>query len=197
MALFQAGQTIEIREINPENLPEMLLEHTDNAKIPLLVASTTKSLGDSLDIMTWALNQKDPEYWLAANKDEMIALINQHDKTFVSALECINHPEHFDETEQQWAQDLILQTLEEIEKRLDEQRYLLGAHISLADIALFPFILQFKAINKYSFDGLPYSRVHQWLAEISFHRAFDSVMAEFQLWTPGDPPVILAPWGRS
>lgn len=196
MALFQSGHTIELREIDPKNPPDDVLDHTDDPSVPIFIPSPSTVLDDSVDIMEWALNKKDPDFWLVGDKAEMTFLIERNDEKFTPVLDRMRHPKRYDKVEVQWAKDVALSMFEDLEDRLDGQRYLLGAQLSLADIALFPFILRFKAIDFAMFEGLPYTRIHQWLAELSSHKAFESVMGKMNIWTPGDPPILLAPWGR-
>lgn len=197
MALYQAGYTIELREVNPVQPPEDILEYTDTGKIPILMPSERNIINDSLDIMDWALQRKDPEYWLAGSRTDMDSLIGNCDSEFKEIFECLLTSEDYTNEEIQAAKDRVLVIMDDLEDRLATQRYLFGMHLSLADVAIFPHIRQFKMLNSAYFDGLPHSRIHQWLTELSFHRAFEAVMGKFNIWKPGDPPVILAPWGNA
>lgn len=197
MALYQAGYTVELREINPDEPPEPILEHSEDSKIPLLIPTENNVINDSLEIMDWALQRKDPEYWLAMDKKQMNDLITSYDKEFEDLFEHSEGiAENSDDEAVIAAKHQILELLDEMEDRLSRQRYLFGAQITLADVAIFPHIREFKMLNSAYFDGLPYSRVHQWLTDMSFHRSFESVMTKFNIWKPGDPPILLAPWGQ-
>jgi glutathione S-transferase len=57
-----------------------------------------------------------------------------------------------------------------------ENLYLFNATPSLADIAIFPFVRQFAAVDAAWFDAAPYSKLQVWLKRLVESELFISIM---------------------
>ena len=68
-------------------------------------------------------------------------------------------------------------------------RYLLADRISMADIALFPFIRQFAFVDKNWFDQAPYPKLQIWLQGLLESTLFLAAMKKLPPWQEGDSPV--------
>ena len=69
MTLRIAGIEYEHREVLLKDKPAELVRVSPKATVPVLILDNQEQpqvLEESLDIMRWALAQKDPESWLAA-----------------------------------------------------------------------------------------------------------------------------------
>ena len=75
------------------------------------------------------------------------------------------------------------------EGRLSKQAYLCGDSISLADIALSPFVRQFANTDRAWFDQLPLPHLLKWLEGILESNLFKACMVKHKQWQQGDVPV--------
>lgn len=194
MALYKAGQSVELREVNLKDKPECMLKASPKGTVPVLVLPSGKVLEESLDIMRWALNRNDPDLWLSADPETTEFLIARNDSDFKAALDRYKYPDRFPDEDTSGARDICLEIFQDLDGRLDEQRYLLGEKITLADIALFPFIRQCAFTDRPWFDAQDISRLQQWLAEMLESRVFTGVMGNFSPWKKDDTPVYMAPF---
>ena len=60
LALASTGQQVALREVVLRDKPDAFLAASPSATVPCLVAADGV-IDESLDIMTWALRQSDPE----------------------------------------------------------------------------------------------------------------------------------------
>ena len=63
LAIGSAGLAVELREIVLRDKPAAFLNASPSATVPCLV-TTDCVIDESLDVMIWALQQRDPEGWL-------------------------------------------------------------------------------------------------------------------------------------
>lgn len=64
LALAVSGQRCELREVVLKAKPQGLLQASPKGTVPVLVLPSGQVLEQSLDIMLWALGQRDPQHWL-------------------------------------------------------------------------------------------------------------------------------------
>ncbi len=173
MALKLAKIDVEIREISLRDKPTHLLQVSPKATVPVLVLTDGKVLEQSLDIMYWALREHGQ---IGHNSEGAQALIAQNDQFFKRALDAYKYPERQpDLTQQQHrAQGEIF--LQKLESLLHENPYLYGATLGFADIAIFPFVRQFAAIDADWFATAPYAKLQLWLQALAESALFISVM---------------------
>ena len=79
----------------------------------------------------------------------------------------------------------------QLEGHLENNSYLLADRITLADIALFPFIRQFAYVDKPWFDQAPYPRLQAWLEKFLQSELFAAAMNKLPPWQEGDSAVYL------
>jgi glutathione S-transferase len=65
---------------------------------------------------------------------------------------------------------------------LKAKKYLCGASVSIADMAIFPFIRQFAAVDKSWFSESDYVQLRKWLDELSQSDLFSEVMVKRDCW---------------
>ena len=68
MALLQAEQTVELREIVLRDKPAAFFEASPSASVPCLL-NDSEVLDESLDVMKWALERNDPDGWLDMSEE--------------------------------------------------------------------------------------------------------------------------------
>jgi len=190
LALWVAGIAVDLREVKLAAKPPELLAASPKATVPVLVLADGSVIDQSLDIMRWALARNDPEGWLAG---EDAALIAANDGPFKHHLDRAKYPGRYDEDGVTDHRAAALALLAPLEARLAAAPYLCGAGSSLTDMALFPFIRQFAAIDPAWFAAQPLPRLQGWLDRLIGSDLFAAVMPKFAPWKASDAPVLFGP----
>lgn len=192
LAIRASGISVVLREIVLRDKPAELIEVSPKATVPVLLRPDATVLEQSLDIMRWALARDDPHGWLRVDEtDDVQALIDLNDGAFKQLLDrykyASRHPER---SAADYRDEAIALMLSPLNDRLARHRHLLRNTASLADMAIVPFVRQFASVNSGWFASAPLPHLQAWLAEITSSPLFDSVMAKFAPWRPGDEPVV-------
>ena len=194
LALAISEQTVRLREIVLKHKPAELLAISPNKTIPVLQLTdemgTDSVLDESLDIMVWALSQNDPEQWLSPAIGEMLDLIDINDYEFKPWLDKYKYADRYPE----YTTDFYRQQAEEfiflLESRLTAHPYLFSSRISLADMAIFPFIRQFASVDKTWFEQSEYSEVKRWLETLMKSDLFSNIMKKYPTWLESGEEII-------
>ncbi len=194
MALKLAGIEVEIREISLRDKPAHMLQVSPKATVPVLIISDETGadesvIDESLNIMLWALKN----HTLGGNihavsrptlecfspvAHDFKKLVLENDTSFKQALDAYKYPErHKKFTQQQHRADGEV-FLQKLENMLEQNSYLFGAAPSLADMAIFPFIRQFAAVDSTWFEHANYPKLRAWLNEWVNSELFKSVMTK-------------------
>lgn len=186
MALRYAGIDAEIREIELRNKPQHMVQLSPKATVPVLLLESGEVLEESLDIMRWALQQRDADGWRLPDnpekRDAMEALILANDCEFKQALDRYKYPERYPEFPVDHYRQQGEMFLQMLEDRLQVSDCLFGDALSLADIAIFPFIRQFAGVDSAWFNGAPYPRLRSWLEARVQSTLFTYVMQKNPVW---------------
>jgi glutathione S-transferase len=192
--LFLPPQSLELREVVLKNKPQALLDISAKATVPVLLASSalTNSIlvDESRDIMLWALEQGTLGQTADALKTQYLPLhlqleieelIDENDGAFKWALDRYKYSDRFEESEEYYRKlgEIFLAKLEQL---LEHNRYLFTQEMSLADIAIFPFVRQFAHVDKPWFEQSTYPKLIQWLNELLESELFDSIMGKYKPW---------------
>lgn len=175
MALRYAVIAVEIREIALRDKPKEMLKLSPKATVPVLLLQDGTVIEQSLDIMYWALQHKDKDGWLA---DSIMTqqLIAENDGSFKQVLDKYKYAIRFPEQSAEAYRvegEVFLQKLETL---LGQSQFLLKNQISLADIAIFPFIRQFSSVDNAWFETAPYPKLKVWLRNLVESELFVSIM---------------------
>lgn len=185
MALSYAGIAVETREISLKQKPAHMLQVSPKGTVPVLVLPNGQVIEQSLDIMQWALQQHDVDGWFCADLQHTTLLIAENDGAFKRNLDrykyAIRFPEHAAE-DYRGEGELFLVKLE---LQLQQSPFLLGSKISLADIAIFPFIRQFSAVDHGWFESTDYVKLKLWLQHLVKSELFTRVMVKYPTYTDG------------
>jgi glutathione S-transferase len=106
----------------------------------------------------------------------VLALIAENDGEFKPALDAYKYPErnpHKTQIQYRADGEVFLQKLENL---LQENQYLFGDTFSMADIAIFPFVRQFAAVDAAWFEVTPYVQLRIWLRTLVESALFLSIM---------------------
>ena len=190
MALWVAGIVVELREVKLAAKPPELITASPKGTVPVLVLPDGTVIDQSLAIMRWALAQSDPESWLAGDD---AALIAANDGVFKHHLDRAKYPGRYEEDGVTDHRAAALALLAPLESRLQAAPWLCGENRALTDIALFPFIRQYAAIDPNWFAAQPLPQLQAWLERLASSELFASVMPKFAPWHECDAPVLLGP----
>ncbi len=182
MALSSAGITLEIREISLREKPAHMLQVSPKGTVPVLVLPGGTVIDQSLDIMHWALQQHDPDGWLSADHEQTKLLIDENDGAFKQNLDRYKYADRYPEHAAEYYREQGAQFLALLEQRLQHHVFLMRDSVSLADIAIFPFIRQFAAVDQRWFESSDYARLRQWLATLVESSLFERVMAKYPVY---------------
>ena len=189
LALQASGQVCELREVVLRDKPPSMLEYSPKGTVPVLVLPGGQVIDESLDVMNWALQQSDPEGWLAPSQtdaDEVDALIAWNDGDFKHHLDRYKYSTRYEGADASEHRDEAERFLDALNARLSGQAYLFGANISLADAALLPFIRQFANADRKWFDALGYPDLQRWLGDFLDSQAFLDAMQKYPQWHAGN-----------
>lgn len=183
MAIWAANIQVEVREISLREKPAHLLQISPKGTVPVLQLPDGTVLEQSLDIMQWALAQSDPQGWLNADPEAVNALITINDGDFKKALDRYKYPDRYPEHTQQVYREQGEQFLLRLQVALEQHDYLLGDKPSMADVAIFPFIRQFAAVDAEWFASSAYPKLRVWLEGWLQSLLFEEVMQKFPTYT--------------
>jgi glutathione S-transferase len=194
MALKLAEIVVETREISLREKPAHMLQVSPKGTVPVLVLQDGRVIEESLEIMQWALKgnalgANTPGYPLSNSLYEfdspcihagagapVLALISENDNAFKCALDAYKYPERYlnkTQIQHRAEGEVFLQKLENL---LQENLYLFSGTPSLADIAIFPFVRQFAAVDAAWFETASYPKLQAWLKRLVESELFISVM---------------------
>jgi len=184
MALKTSGVAYEHREILLRDKPDAMLAASPKGTVPVIVLADGEVIEESLDVMRWALAQNDPESWLAPG-DAMFDLIAENDGPFKHHLDRYKYSNRYEDAVAAEHREAGLDYLNKLNDRLAGQAQLFGDEVSLADIAIFPFVRQFANTDRAWFDTQDLPRLQAWLAAHLASPCFADIMEKHEVWVDG------------
>jgi glutathione S-transferase len=183
------------REVALSNKPPQLIAASAKATVPVLVLQNGEVLDESLQIMQWVLEQRDPQGWLEADGAATQALIEANDGPFKHHLDRYKYANRYgvDPVEHRAA---ALEVLSRYDDALSARANLCSDRMSLADAALLPFVKQYAQVDRAWFDAQPLRNLRQWLERHLSSPLFDRISLRVKPWSQGDPAILFpAPAG--
>ena len=165
MALGSAGIAYQTVEVSLRAKPPELLAISPKGTVPVMQLPDGTVLEQSLDIMRWALMQNDPDGWLTStDSKEIDRWISLCDNTFKPLLDRYKYANRHPElTMEEHRAKAISAFILPLENALQAKRSV-ASRASLADVAMFPFVRQFAAVDQVWFDAQPLPALQHWLA---------------------------------
>jgi len=167
MAIHYSGIKLTSIEVSLKDKPQRMLDASPKGTVPVLVLASGEVIDESRDVMMWALRQSDPDGWMfglpVATRQRIDQLIDDNDYKFKPALDKYKYSVRYPEQPAEYYRSQGEAFLSKLESMLKHHQFLMGEQMSLADIALFPFIRQFAFVDKAWFDTNAFSRVREWL----------------------------------
>ena len=186
LAIANSMITIELREIILRNKPQQLLDISPKGTVPVLQLQDGKIIEESLDIMYWALSHSDKNNWLDNSViTDIQQLIQSNDTEFKYNLDRYKYADRYPEYDEKYYREKSETFLADLEARLCSHTFLCSNNVSLADMAIFPFIRQFAQVDRVWFDQSSYPLVGAWLDRLLEAPFFSAVMARYVPWDEG------------
>jgi len=215
MAIAYSGIQVEQREIVFWDKPAEMLEASPKGTVPVLILSDGHVIDESRDIMLWALNnmnseaQKNADHtpqgginaWLfnenSLHEKEVNDWIDLCDNEFKRHLDHYKYADRFPEQSKDSYREQGCEFLTLIENTLKENSTagnqtefgLVDNRISMADIALFPFVRQFVNVDKKWFSETDYVHVKGWLKQNLESKWFIAIIKNRPVWQLGQQPL--------
>lgn len=185
LAVLVSGQTVALREVVLRDKPSAFLEASPSGTVPCLVTDATV-IDESLDIMVWALQQHDPDQWLAMPPEgwEWIA---RCDGPFKQALDRTKYATRYPEADPEIARAEARAFLVDLDAQLTVSLF---GKPCLADYAILPFVRQFAFIDQQWFAAQDWPRLQRWLAAFLASHDFARIMPKYAQWAPQDAEVL-------
>ena len=180
MALRYSGVPLNTIEVSLKAKPADMLVASPKGTVPVLVCADGRVIEQSLDIMRWALACNDPDNWLQSGNPLIEQLLDENDRIFKVQLDrykyAIRYPEYPMEHYRAQGASFLLR----LETLLSHSPYLACDSLSLADVALAPFVRQFAHVDRDWFTQAPYPHLRAWLERFLASALFTSVMGKTQ-----------------
>ena len=194
LAISASGRSCELREVVLRDKPAELLAASPKGTVPVLVIpgkmSDVQVLEESLDIMHWALEGRDPQHWLSpptGTLQDMQALIARCDGDFKHHLDRYKYASRYEGSGAAEHRERAAAFLRELDARLTVSSHLFGNRPALADIAIAPFVRQFAIAEPAWFDAQAWPRLRGWLEALLESDDFAKVMRKYPQWHSGQP----------
>lgn len=191
MGLRVAGIACELREVVLRDKPPEMLALSQKGTVPVLHLPDGRVIDESLDVMHWALAHHDPLGWLGA--PDIQNWVARFDDTFKHHLDRYKYASRYDGADAKTHRSAARDVLAELEPHL-EQGWIGGAQAGFTDIAVLPFVRQYRIADPVWFDaelGLP--NVQKWLMAFLDLPLFLGVMEKYDRWQSGGAGIIFAP----
>lgn len=189
LAILAAGVRVDLREVVLRDKPPAFLAVSPSATVPCLVTGEGMTgdgvIDESLDVMTWALAQHDPETWLDM-PSEGHDLIARADGPFKDALDRTKYATRYPDCDPTEQRTLAATFLADLDAQIDT--WIFGRP-TLADFAILPFVRQFAFIDKPWFDAQPWPDLQGWLERFLASDRFAAIMHKNAPWEPDMPPL--------
>ncbi|MCP9840252.1 DUF952 domain-containing protein [Synechococcus sp. J7-Johnson] len=184
---LEPGRDLELREVNLKAKPPELLEASAKGTVPVLMLpcegmQESRVIDQSLAVMRWALERHDPGDLLrqadtpghAAQRALIEALIASNDGPFKHHLDRFKYAGRNPGADPEEHRAAALTILREWNARWPQ----LGDRPSLADLALLPFVRQFRLADPPGFDSAEgFMAVQAWLGRFLTSPELAEVMA--------------------
>ena len=183
MALQYASIDVELREVLLRDKPGAMLAASAKGTVPVLVLPDGRVIDESVDVMRWALAQRDPDGWWQEDLEaETKSLVQQNDFVFKKFLDRYKYADRYPEHPQSYYRNKACNFLQLLEQKLTTGPYLLSGKPTFSDVAIFPFVRQFAFVDKAWFDRAPYPKLQNWLRVFLDSDLFLGVMTKFPRW---------------
>jgi len=194
MALKYANLKIILREVELKNLPDEVLATSPQSTVPALLISENEYMDESWNIIKWAIQKNDPENWLGDNNEYLQnaeMLVETNDYSFKDDLDHYKYADRHPEHSMEYYRERCEEFFDELNEMLKENNFLLADRVTIADVAIFPFIRQCAMVDKEWFNQAPYPKLQSWLDLMLDTKWFKEAFKKIEAWKSGTEDVYL------
>lgn len=180
MALLLASVPFDAFEVVLRDKPAHMLEISPKATVPVLQTADGLVLAQSWDIMAWAFSHNDDfGWWHRAQTPDNRLMVALNDGVFKYHLDRYKYPERWAVTDRSIHRDHASEDLlKKLESRLQVQATLGGEKPCATDLAIFPFVRQFAAVDPSWFASQPLPSLRAWLTYFTQTTVFNACMTK-------------------
>jgi len=186
--------SLQLREVVLKDKPQAMLDISPKGTVPVLHLDNGKDtpqvIDESLDIMLWAIEQNAElkHSWLGNDHaGDIQALIASNDGDFKWALDHYKYADRFEQSAEYYREKAEV-FLAELETRLQKHAFLMSDEMTLADVAIFPFIRQFAHVDRDWFFASEFKALRAWLNTWLDSNQFKAIMKKYPKWTTEQEP---------
>jgi len=190
LALVYSNISYEHREILLKERPSELYSISPKGTVPVLQLQDGTVIDESIDVMKWALAQSDPDCWYTDKIVEQNSLIALNDGEYKKRLDMYKYHERFPEGSFDEFQNAIGEILKGYESILSKSSYLCGDKVTLADMALFPFIRQGAHVDLDWFNA-QFPKLSTLLKIFKESELFETIMKKYTVWESGENGILI------
>ena len=187
--------SLQLREVVLKDKPQAMLDISPKGTVPVLHldngVNAAQVIDESLDIMLWAIEQNTElkRSWLGSDlAGEIQVLIARNDGDFKWALDHYKYADRFEQSAEYY-REKAESFLADLETRLQKHNFLMGDKITLADVAIFPFIRQFAHVDREWFFASEFKALQAWLNSWLESDHFKVIMEKYPKWTAEQDPL--------
>lgn len=181
MALKASRLVYESREVSLRDKPAEMLAASPKGTVPVFITVDGTVIDESYDIMKWALRGSDPLSWLPQDTkvlESIDALVEENDTSFKRDLDAYKYSSRHPDASVLELRERALPYLHRLEAMLARDGYLFEQRCTIADVAVFPFIRQFRNVDPQWFDALLLNALNAWLTRFLDGDLFEDVMRQ-------------------
>ena len=186
-----------IREIDLKNKAKELIEISAKGTVPVLHVKKNLVYEESIEIMQYVLGERENEISILgtneSEQNEIYKIININDRIFKYHLDRYKYSTRFDPKSKEFHKLEALKIIRDLDIKIEnsKQKWLIGDKISLADIAIFPFIRQFNNVNTDILqNNNDFKNVMLWLDKLARSNNFITTMKKYPVWDKNQPNII-------
>ncbi len=195
IAMFLSGYSCELREVILSKKPKEMVELSPKGTVPVLVLSSGEIIDESLDVMRYVFGRNDKLGILRQYnryQNEMDPIISLFDGKFKYHLDRYKYASRYKEIDHLEHREKAMNCLEALTSGfLEKSNYLYGNSLSFLDIALLPFIRQYRIADPQWFDNeMPFISIRTWLHNFLDSEVLRRVMQKYQVWSNESTGVV-------
>ena len=191
MALKLANIQCELREVRLSNKPEHMLKVSPKGTVPILILED-EVIDESIDIINWVLDNSNIFKDNIDSKQIKLTenIITTFDDKFKHHLDRYKYATRYKESDKSFHRDICLKILIDLEAILSNGDWIFGHDINKLDIAILPFIRQFRIADPGWFDScIEIKKVQKLLNHFLESDLFKNIMFKYDEWNIQNEPV--------
>jgi glutathione S-transferase len=192
LALYLAGHAVELREILLRDKPDHFRSLSEKATVPVLWLADGNVVDESLEVMRWALTSPPrPAHGFDLELAQLdLPIIAMMDGPFKHHLDRYKYAARYDGADALSHREAATEILHAVATE-KAKLWLAGDQPGLIDLAVLPFIRQFRIADPDWFDGSEaLTPIATWLTAFLALPAFNACMQKYAVWQSGEAGVL-------